>query len=60
MQYFTMGLGELNQAGIVVVGFGKKHEPVNLIEGYFPNERHSKILFEQIKMSNEFKSQGIK
>ena len=27
IRFSTMGLGELNQAGIVIVAFGKKHEP---------------------------------
>lgn len=57
IRFSTMGLGELNQAGILVVGFGKKHEPVNLIEPFCPNERHARILLEQIKISKDLKSQ---
>lgn len=36
IRFSTMGLGELNQAGIVIVAFGKKHEPETIIEPYFP------------------------
>ena len=52
-----MGLGEINQAGIVVVGFGKKHEPQTLIEPFFPNHRHVTLLQKQINMKKEFKNQ---
>ena len=43
-----MGLGELNKAGVIVVGFGKKHEPETIIEPYFPNQRHPSLLKLQI------------
>lgn len=52
-----MGLGELNKAGIIVVAFGKKHEPETLIEPYFPNQRHSALLKMQINLSDDFKNQ---
>ena len=32
IRFSTMGLGEITQAGIIVVGFGKKHETQTLIE----------------------------
>lgn len=32
IRFSTMGLGEITQAGIIVVGFGKKHEAQTLIE----------------------------
>ena len=48
IRFSTMGLGELNKAGVIVVGFGKKHEPETIIEPYFPNQRHSSFLKLQI------------
>ena len=41
IRFSTMGLRELNKAGIIVLGFGKKHEIETIIEPYFPNQRHS-------------------
>lgn len=35
IRFGTMGLGEINQAGIIVVGFGKKHEPQTIIQPFF-------------------------
>ena len=32
IRFSTMGLGEITQAGIIVVSFGKKHETQTLIE----------------------------
>lgn len=57
IRFSTMGLGELNKAGIIVVAFGKKHEPETLIEPYFPNQRHSAFLKMQINLSDDFKNQ---
>ncbi len=57
IRFSTMGLGELNKAGIVIVAFGKKHEPETLIEPYFPNQRHSALLKLQINLSDDFKKQ---
>lgn len=56
IRFSTMGLGELNQAGIVIVAFGKKHEPETIIEPYFPNQRHSAFLKMQINLSEDFKN----
>lgn len=55
IRFSTMGLGELGKEGIVIVCFGKKHEPEILIEPYHPNARHSRMLFEQIRMEQDFK-----
>ncbi len=57
IRFSTMGLGELNKAGIVVVGFGKTHIPETLIEPYFPNQRHSSLLKKQIFWADDFKNQ---
>lgn len=57
IRFSTMGLGELNKAGIVIVAFGKKHEPETLIEPYIPNQRHSAFLRMQINLSDDFKNQ---
>ena len=35
IRFGTMGLGEINQAGIIVVGFGKKNEPQTIIQPFF-------------------------
>ncbi len=32
IRFSTMGLGELNKAGIIVLGFGEKHEIETIIE----------------------------
>ena len=56
IRFSTMGLGELNQAGIVVVGFGKKHEPQTIIQPFFPNQRHSFFLEKQINLSEKIKN----
>ena len=55
IRFSTMGLGELNKAGVIVIGFGKKHEPETIIEPYFPNQRHSSLLKFQINLSDDFK-----
>jgi CRISPR-associated protein Cas1 len=57
IRFSTMGLGELNKAGIIVLGFGRKHEIETIIEPYFPNQRHSSILKIQINLSDDFKNQ---
>lgn len=57
IRFSTMGLGEITQAGIIVVGFGKKHEAQTLIEPYFPNQRHVTLLQNQINMNEDFKNQ---
>lgn len=54
IRFSTMGLGELNQAGIVIVGFGKKHEPETIIEPYFTNQRHTAFLRMQDKPLRRF------
>lgn len=56
IRFSTMGLGELNQAGIVIVGVGKKHEPETIIEPYFTNQRHTAFLRMQINLSEDFKN----
>ena len=43
IRFSTMGLGEINQAGIIVVGFGKKHEPQTIIQPFFSNPSNPKI-----------------
>lgn len=55
IRFSTMGLGELGKEGIIVISFGKKHEPEIIIEPYCPNTRHAQMLFEQIDMSQELK-----
>ena len=57
IRFSTMALGELNKAGITVVGFDKNHLPETLIEPYFPNQRHSSLLKKQILWSEDFKNQ---
>ncbi len=57
IRFSTMGLGELSKAGVIVLGFGKKHEPETIIEPYFPNQRHSALLKLQINLSDDFKNQ---
>lgn len=57
IRFSTMGLGELNKAGVIVVCFGKKHEPETIIEPYFPNQRHSSLLKLQINLSEDLKKQ---
>lgn len=54
-RFSTMGLSELTQAGIVIIAFGKKHEPETIIEPYFPNQRHSTYLKAQMNLSKDFK-----
>lgn len=55
IRFSTMGLSELAKEGIVIVNFGKKHELESIIEPYYPNARHAKMLFEQIEMEDVFK-----
>lgn len=57
IRFSTMGLGELNRYGIVIVAFGKKHEPETIVEPFFPNQRHSAFLKLQINMSDDFRNQ---
>ncbi len=55
IRFSTMGLGELGKAGVIVVGFGKKHEPQIIIEPFHPNQRHSFFLQKQINLKDDFK-----
>ena len=43
IRFSTMGLIELNKAGVVIACFGKNHEPETIIEPFFPNQRHSQM-----------------
>ena len=61
IRFGTMGLGEINQAGIIVVGFGKKNEPQTIIQPFFSNQRHTFFLEKQINLKDDFKKNfGIK
>ena len=55
IRFSTMGLGEINQAGIIVVGFGKKHEPQTIIQPFFFKSKAYVFLEKQINLKDDFK-----